>query len=144
MSKFYDQADAIAATLATLTILSASRIAVDRQHDIVADLRKVVGKQIGNLILVSWAGGDNADESADGPQLDSIFNVTVFSKPVIRKDETSADDIAEAIANHLHDWRANATDHYYTRLICTGIFPQDLPELLAHQIRFKTRSQLES
>lgn len=142
MSKFYDQADAIAATLATVSLLADSRIVVDRQHDIVSELRKVIGKQTGNLIIVSWAGGANADEEADAPQLDSIFNVTVFSKPVIKKGDTTADDIAEAIAKHLHDMRPNVTDHYQQRIVCTGIFPQDLPELMAHQVRLKITSSL--
>ena len=142
MSKFFDQSDAIAAALAAVPLLAGSRIVVDRQHDIVSELRKVIGKQVGNLIIVAWAGGKNLDESADGPQIESTFTVTTFSKPVIRAGEATADDIAEAIANTLHDWRASPDAHYRTRLVCTGISPQDLPEILAIQIQFKTISNL--
>lgn len=142
MSKFYDTADAIAASLATVALLADSRIVVDRQHDIVSELKKVIGKQVGNLVLISWTGGQNSDESSDGPRIESGFNVTLFSKPVIRKGETPADDIAEAIAEHLHDWRASAQDSYYDRMIVTAVVPVPAPDLLAYQIRLKTPSQL--
>lgn len=142
MSKFYDQADAIAASLATVALLRDSRIVVDRQHDILAELNKVIGRQTGNLILISWAGGPNKDESGDGPRIESAFTVTLFSKPVIRRGETPADDIAEAIAHHLHDWRPTAATNYLERLVVTGIYPTDVPDLLAHQIRLSAPSQL--
>jgi hypothetical protein len=142
MSRFYEQADAICTSLQALPILADCRIVVDRQHDILSDLRKVIGKQIGNLILVSWTGGTNKDISADGPRIESGFSVTLFSKPILRPGETPADDLAEAIANHLHDWRETAATPYSDRLICTEITPTDVPDLLAHQIKLTTPSQL--
>jgi hypothetical protein len=142
MSKFYATADAIADALATVELLADSRIVVDRQADIVSELKKVIGKQIGNLILISWTGGQNSDESSDGPRIESGYNVTLFSKPIIRKGETPADDIAEAIAEHLHDWKARPEDSYYERLIVTAVVPVPAPDLLAYQIRLKTPSQL--
>jgi hypothetical protein len=142
MSRFYDRADEIAESLATLEILADTRVVVDRQNDIVSELRKVVGKQIGNLVLVTWTGGTNTDETADGPRVESTFSVTLFSKPVIRVGETTADDIVEAMAQHLHDWRPAGSGAYQNRLVVTAITPVPAGELLAYQIRLKTPSQL--
>jgi len=142
MSKFYYRADQIAQHLATVEGLADTRIVVDRQMDIVAELRKVVGKQIGNLILVSWTGGQNTDETADGPRIESGFNVTLFSKPVIRQGETAADDIVETIATALHDWRPADVPAFQNRLVVTAIAPVAAGDLLAYQIKLKSPSQL--
>lgn len=142
MSKFYDQADEIAAVLADVPSLAGIKIVVDRQHDLLAELNKVIGRQTGNLILIAWAGGDNKDPTSDVPRIESSFTATLFSKPVIRKGEPPADDIAEVIATTLHDWRPAAASSFDERLIVTGIYPTDIPDLLAHQIRLTLTSQL--
>jgi hypothetical protein len=142
MSKFYDQADEIAAVLSEVPSLEGMKIVVDRQHDLLSELSKVVGRQTGNLILVAWAGGKNQDESGDRPRIESAFTVTIFSKPIIRKGEIPADDIAEVIASTLHDWRPVSSLGFDERLVVTGIYPADIPDLLAHQIRFTLITQL--
>jgi len=39
-------------------ILAGSTIIANRQHDVDAELKKIIAKQVGNLILVTWAGHD--------------------------------------------------------------------------------------
>lgn len=140
MSKFYDTADLIAAHLKTVDLLGSLPIVVDRQKDIASELRNAIAKQSGCLILVTWAGAPNDDQSADGPRFLSRYTVTLFSKPVIRLGETAADDIMEAIATALHDYRP--TGNFHDRLVITGIDPVPDDELLIYRINLTTPAQL--
>lgn len=140
MSKFYDTADLIAAHLKTVPSLKALPIVVDRQKDIASELRNAIAKQSGCLVLVTWTGAPNDDQSADGPRFLSRYTVTLFSKPVIRTGETAADDIIETIAATLHDYRP--TSNFYERLVVTGIDPVPDDELLIYRINLTTPAQL--
>lgn len=140
MSKFYDTADAIAAHLKTVVSLAKLPIVVDRQKDILSELKSAIAKQSGCLILVTWAGAPNDDQSADGPRFASRYTVTLFSKPVIRHGETAADDIVEAIATALHDYRPNG--NFHDRVVVTGIDPVPDEELLIYRVNLTTPSQL--
>lgn len=142
MSKFYDTADLIVTHLKTVSALSSVDIVADRQMDIAAELRKAIAKQIGGLAVVTWIGSPNEDLSADGPRFLSKFTVTLFTKPVLRAGDTPADDMAEAIATALHDYRFAANSHYSSRLVCTGIDPIQADELLAYRINLSTPIQL--
>lgn len=140
MSKFYDTADAIAAHLKTVVSLSKLPIVVDRQKDILSELKSAIAKQSGCLIIVTWAGAPNDDQSADGPRFASRYTVTLFSKPVIRHGETPADDLIEDIATALHDYRPSGS--FYDRLVITGIDPIADEELLIYRVNLTTTSQL--
>lgn len=142
MSKFYDQADSIAKRITSLDLMDGARIVVDRQHDIAAEVSKVVARQTGSLVLIAWVGGKNIDETSDGPRIESEFTVTLFSKPVLRRDDQPADEIIESIAKSLHDWRPVPIGAYSDRAVVTGIYPTDIPDLLVHQIRLTLTSQL--
>lgn len=140
MSKFYDTADSIAVHLRTVPGLAGVLFVVDRQKDIFSELRKVIGKQSGCLAIVTWAGSPNDDTSADGPRFASKYTITLVSKPVIRTGETPADDIVEAIATALHDYRPNGS--FYDRLVVTGIDPVPSEELLIYRVNLSTPTQL--
>lgn len=142
MSQFFTTADAIAAMLEAVPALSGMAIIVDRQKDIAAELQKHLGKTNGGCLIVTWTGGTNEDESGDGPRFASTFTVTGFFKPVLRRGETPADDIIEAAAEALHDWRRPAKPHVQDRLIVTAISPFDSAEFLAYRINLKTTDQL--
>lgn len=142
MSKFYDTADAIATHLGTIEALDDVPIVVDRQKDIASELRKAVAKQSGCLAVITWTGSVNDDNAADGPALANTYTVTLFSKPIIRAGETTADDLIEAIAEALHDHRIGVHDHFADRLVVTGIDPIPADELLIYQIKLSTPFQL--
>lgn len=140
MSKFYDTAELIASHLKTVQEIKALPIVVDRQKDIASELRNAIAKQSGCLILVTWTGAANDDQSADGPHFLSRYTVTLFSKPVIRNGETAADDVMEAIATALHDYRP--TGNFHDRLVVTGIDPVPDDELLIYRLNLTTPNQI--
>ena len=132
----------MATHLRTVSGLNGIVIVVDRQKDIVSDLRKIIAKQTGNLALITWTGAPNEDKSADGPHFRASYTVTLFSAPVIRAGETPADDIIELIAASLHDYRP--TGNFHDRLVVDGITPVttvDMPHLI-YRIDISTPSQL--
>lgn len=143
MSQFYDTAEDIADQLRATEELAGIAVIVDRQRDIAAELQKHLGKvTAAGCLIVTWTGAPNADESADGPRFNSTFTVTGFFKPVLRRGETPADNIIEAAAAALHDWRRPNRSHVNDRLIVIGITPFDSPEFLAYRINLKTTDQL--
>jgi hypothetical protein len=142
MSAFYDKADLLATHLRTIAGLDGIVIVVDRQKDIVSDLRKIIAKQTGNLALITWTGAPNEDKTADGPTFRASYTVTLFSAPLIRAGETPADDIVELIAASLHDYRP--TGNFHDRIVVDGITPVTVEELphLIYRIDISTPSQL--
>ena len=135
MSAFYDTADAIAARLQADAALAAVPVVVDRQRDIASELKKAIGKQTGQgILIVTWTGGTNSDEMKAEPCLAGAFTVTGFFKPVIRRGDPAADDIIEAVCKRLHDWRPVDGGHFHTRMIVKGVDPIQHPELLALRV----------
>ena len=142
MSAFYSAADSISAMLSAVDALSGVTFVVDRQKDIASELRKAMAKQGGCLALVTWAGAPNEDSSSDGPRFVSRYTVTLFSKPIIRAGETAADDLIEAMATALHDYRLSPDGSFHDRLIVTGIDPVPSDELLIYRVNLTTPTQL--
>jgi hypothetical protein len=142
MSKFYDTAQALATHLSTVPSLKHVPVMVDRQQELSSELRKAIGKQSGCLAVVTWAGAKNEDLSSDGPNFTTTYTVHLFSKPVIRAGEIPADDVMQAIATALHDYRVKPTDPYSARLVVTDIDPVPHEELLIYQLTLTTPNQL--
>jgi hypothetical protein len=135
MSKFYSTADAIAARLEADDALAGVAVVVDRQRDLDAELKKAVGMQKGKgLLVVTWIGGTNFDEMKETPHVSANFTVTGFFKPVLRANDTPADDIIEAVCKSLHDWKQDSADHFHSRLVAKTIDPIQHPELLAMRV----------
>lgn len=135
MSAFYAAADAIAARLGADALLAGVPVVVDRQRDIASELRKAIGKQTGQgILIVTWTGGTNYDEQKSDPRIAATFTVTGFFKPVIRAGYTAADDIIEAVCKSLHDWLPEAGGHFHSRLVVKGVDPIQDAELLALRV----------
>lgn len=142
MSAFYNAAEAIAIHLSGLSALVNVPVLVDRQKELATELRLALGKQNGALAVVSWAGASNDDLTAEGPQLKCSYTVTLFSKPVIKTNEIPADDVMEAMATALHDYRLISTDPHRHRLLVAGIEPIPHEELLIYQLTLTALRQL--
>lgn len=142
MSKFFDAADEIHNRLAAVPGLAGISLLVDRQKDIESEFNKVVGKQIGNLAIITWSGAPNEDPAADGPNLSCRYTVTLFSKPVIRHGDTPADDIIETIARALHNSSLTGSESYSDRVVVTGIDPIQSDSLLIFRINLSIPIQL--
>ena len=142
MSALYDTADALVARLKEHLLLADVPVIVDRQKDVLSELRKAIGKQTGCLIVVAWTGSPNFDEASAKLRLASTFSVTGFFKPVINDKQTPADDIMEAVAIHLHDWKMRSDDPFMTRFVVKNITPITPPELLAIRIDLETKTTI--
>jgi hypothetical protein len=135
MSAFYDTADAMAARLQADAALYGVEIVVDRQRDIASELRKSIGKQTGQgVIVITWTGGQNADENNSLVRILTNFTATGFFKPVIHRNETPADEIIEAVCKSLHGWIPETGGHFHSRVAVKGIDPIQDTELLALRV----------
>lgn len=141
MSQFFDRADEIAALLEGAEGLGAIPWVVDRQKDVISEIKQAINKQAGAIGIITWTGGRNIDESADGPAIESTFTITLFTKPVLRGNDTPADDLVQLVARTLHDNRLGSKLNYQQRIILTSIEPIASEELLAYRISVKTTNQ---
>lgn len=112
MSVFLGVADGLAATLAEVESLSGIDIIVDRQKELDVKLRKSIAKKKGIGIIIFFSSARNSDQEDPTPQFENTYLVTVWSKPVIRKDETSSDEIVQTICQELHHWIHDGDDCY--------------------------------
>ena len=141
MSQFFDRADEVKELLDSVEGLQGIPFIVDRQKDVISELTTNINKQAGALGIITWTGGRNIDESADGPAIESTFTVTLFTKPVLRAGQQPADDLVQLIACTLHDNRLGKKLNFQQRIILTGIEPVVSEELLAYRISIKTTNQ---
>lgn len=109
MSPFMERAEEIQARFASLAALEGVDVLVDRQKDITSEVAKSVAKAKGAMVAVLWAGGKPVD--GDPLVMDALYEVRIYAKPVIRGEETPADEMAAAMIPAIHDWQADATAH---------------------------------
>lgn len=138
MSVFSDTADAIVALLQESGRLGGIEILADRQRDLQGELRKVVNKSTGNLILVTWTASERSDANAGGPRFVGTYSVTVWAKPLIGKDEQPADEIVQLVTQLLDDHRpvlpGGQPCHIHSSWRVLGAVPIEHPDLLVHRI----------
>lgn len=138
MSVFYDTADAIVSLLQESGRFGGINILADRQRDLNAEVRKVVNKTIGNLILVTWSSSERNDPNAGGPRFVGEYSVTVWGKPLINADEQPADDIVQLVTQILDDHRPplpnGQPSHIQQSWRVLGAVPIEHPDLLVHRI----------
>lgn len=121
MSKSLQIADAMAARLNAHMNLGNVLAVVDRQKDIAAEINKRVLKAGGAVIVILFEGFTNASGAVSGQtSVTRRYTVSVYSKPVLREGELTADDIVEATANILHNWDIDEPTTAAAEIIVTG------------------------
>lgn len=113
MSKAIDNAEAIkdrlkaaplAHEIATPLDITGLDIIVDRQKNILSEIAKAVAKTKGTAIVIAWLGYKTLDANARTPRMGNLYNVCVWSKPVIEAGNYPADEVIEAVINRLWQW----------------------------------------
>lgn len=105
MSPFIQRAEEMSARFRSLTMLDGVDVIVDRQKDIRADLAKIPGKAKGMLVAILWVGAKRVEN--DPLVMDAMYEVRIYSKPIIRGEQTPADEIIAEMMASLHEWQAD-------------------------------------
>jgi hypothetical protein len=143
MSKWLDFADDIATLFGTVDALDGIDIVVDRQKDLAAEVAKATGKAKGAAVVILWAGADNEDPACDGPRMRADYEISIYCKPVLRGDQSPADDIAEAVASALHHWQPDGVSvAAYERMTVSRVAMVPDPKYLVYQIDARITVQL--
>ncbi|MEM1083223.1 MAG: hypothetical protein AAGI48_03805 [Verrucomicrobiota bacterium] len=123
MSKWLDRADLLKAHLEGVAGLSEIPVEVDRQKDINSVIAGAIAEASGACITILWTGGGNPDPKSNDLRMGGRFTVTVNGLEILREGATPLDEIAETVAEAMHDWNPNADDpnHRTHRLYVTDI-----------------------
>lgn len=145
MSVAYDNAEKIAEVLRSAPKAGQVPVLVMNQSDLSNDFKIAIGKGKG-CIVIDWTGSANNDEIADEPRLVGTYTATLFTAPVLRRGEVTADDILEDIAVSLHDHRPNGQSSMMAdRWVVTSMGPVGMSEdnkLLVYQATIRIPIQL--
>jgi hypothetical protein len=120
MSKAIDIADEMVARINNqgsyrfpehAAVMSNVKAIVDRQLDIEAEIDRAVkfAKGKGAIVTIFYQGWRNADDNGgDHPRILRTYTLSVYAVPILRRNDSPADDIVEACAYHLHHWDGTA------------------------------------
>lgn len=109
MSAFLDKADEIKTRLETVEALEGIDILVDRQKDIKGDFAKAIAKKKGAAIIIFFQGYETHEEKVQESHVTSDFVITIWSKPILQKDQVSAGDILSEVHQSLHAWQHSSS-----------------------------------
>jgi len=105
MSRFLSKADSIAERLSTLDAIAGLDICVNRQEDLLSQVNSSFEKAAGQgAIVIKWLGGKNPDRKSNKLRMGARFSISLWVQPILKDDSTAADDLIEAMGEHLHGW----------------------------------------
>ena len=138
MSVFLDKADQIAARLQADPGLSSVAVLVDRQKDIASEFKKRIEKVKGGVVIILFDGyrPDSGEFAQSDDVLISSFSITVWAKPVLRKDQPPADDLVEAVHTSLHGWKQD--DCRFRAVVNRGRLINN-PRFLIHELQVEIK-----
>lgn len=110
MSPFMTRAEEIATRFRGLAALDGVDVIVDRQKDITTEVAKGVAKAKGVMVAVLWAGGKAV--GGNPLVLDALYEIRIYAKPVIRGEETPADELVAAMIPAIHKWNAAGAHNF--------------------------------
>lgn len=140
MSKFFDIADQMATALVANPALSSVSVVVDRQKDLNAELRKIVGK-IAGIIILAWDGGNLVDQ--EGPLVfDCRYVADIWAKPIIRPGQATVDDMLQAVVKTLNGWNPVEGAHCDYNAHVTSVEPFQNDSYLIHRINLQIRIKI--
>lgn len=120
MSKAIDIAEVIVARLNNqasyrfpehAAVMANVKAIVDRQLDIETEIDRAVkfAKGKGAIVTLFYQGFRNLDDSgAAYARILRRYTLSVYALPILRRNDSPADDIIEACAYHLHHWDGTA------------------------------------
>jgi len=105
MSRFLAKSDALKTHLATLDAIAGIDISVNRQEDLLAQVNASFEKAAGQgAIVIKWLGGKNPDRKSNKLRMGGRFSISLWVQPILQDGCAAADDLIEAIGEHLHGW----------------------------------------
>jgi len=105
MSRFLSKADSILAHLAPLDAISGIDLSVNRQEDLLSQVNANFEKASGQgAIIIKWLGGKNPDRKSNKLRMGGRYSISLWVQPILKDDATAADDLIEAMGEHLHGW----------------------------------------
>ncbi|MFU8894006.1 MAG: hypothetical protein ACNA8L_10295 [Luteolibacter sp.] len=135
MSRWTSKADRLAEHLRTLPMLDCIEICVHRENDLRAKVNQQLAKNKGTgVVVITWIGGRNPDRRSAKLRMGARYSITLWMARVMN-DRTPADDIVEAIGEHIHGWVDPAPGSLVNRLEVTDIdlIPEE-PAMLVYEI----------
>ena len=140
MSTFLDKADQIAAHLQAVPGLPSVEILVDRQKDIPSEFNKAMAKAKGGVVIIFFSGYRPNEEEVAESTLISTFSVTIWTKPVLRGGQATADDLVESVHRALHGWKHDFYCQHNAIVKRGRIIPND--RFLIHELQIELKHEL--
>jgi len=104
MSKWIDRAEQIRARLATVAELQGVDCIIDRQGDILSQVRQAIAKSKGAAITILWVGGQPDPDTASPIVSSGEYLIRIYSKSILRTGECPVDDLVEAAVAALQNY----------------------------------------
>ena len=141
MSAFLDKSDAIKGRLEAIPALDSVGVLVDHQKDIASEFKKAMAKVKGGVVVIFFDSYQTIEPDVAASQVESEFAVTVWTKPILRRDETPADDIVSDIHKSLHGWEHEEGNCRNKAIVARGrVIPNQ--QFLIHELRIKIKHHL--
>ena len=141
MSRWSAHAEAMAAHLRTavsaLAVPDGMEVIVERRLDIATSVQAAAAKASGGLVMLVWTESNNPDPQQKTLRMSGEFSALCMTKPMIKDDTITCDDLAEQVAEALHDWLpADKLKNYPLRTRVAGIsLVPETKGLLTYEVR---------
>lgn len=90
--------------LATLLDLTHIDVIIYRQQSLDAAVAAAVAKTSGCAITIEWAGFRALDSNASRPRIAEVYNILVYSKPIIDDGARPAELVIKSIIKRMWHW----------------------------------------
>jgi hypothetical protein len=141
MSRWSEHAELMATrlrdTVAALQGTDAIPVIVERKLDIQTSVAQSMAKAGGGMVLLLWTESTNPDPKHGTLRMSGEFSALCMIKPVLRDEQTTCDDLAEAVAVALHDWLpADKPNHHHLRVRVQAIsLVPETKGMLTYEVR---------
>ena len=140
MSAFLDKANAIRARLEAIPELSSIDVLVDHQKDIRSEFKLAMARIKGGVVVIFFDSYTTLEEGVERSLVESEFILQVWTKPIIRKGETAADDIVSEVHKSLQGWQHDEFCRHKAAVVRGRVVPN--PKFLVHELRVKIKHHL--
>ena len=118
MSPFIQRAAELAERFGTLAALDGVDILVDRQKDVLSEISRSVAKARGAMVSILWTGGRYVEGARTA--FEAEYEVTIYSRPILRGGEAPADEILAATLAAVQEWKADPSINIYQEFKVVG------------------------
>lgn len=141
MSAFLDMSNLIKDRLAAVPALADVEVIVDHQKDITSEFKKAMAKVKGTAVTIFFDSYTTAEEEVAKSRVVSQFVLLIWTKPIVRPEDTPADDLVSGIHKSLQGWVPEGNSCRDKASVLRGrVVPNK--QFLIHELRLKIKHHL--